>query len=333
MQPQIKAIETVYKGFRFRSRLEARWAVFFDELGVRWEYEREGYDLGGVRYLPDFWLPGERMHVEVKAGPPPVASIPSVYFAGRMGEVLKGVSRECYRPFDVFNMAAWNKTSVNPVRREFLGVDIFYTGPFMTGGGNHCAVHGDADDYAGNESDCFARSLSGIRGADVIFAFLEDHEAFGTLAEIGFAHALKKPIVVGLGGDIANRVTTDVADHGFADINGGARHRHNELWFACSMADMVFAGDRTTVLSQFAEWIRTEHPLPREQKLIDTLARATGENACVVYGDPVEALESNGMFIPLSAETDIRYWRGVDAAAERARQARFEHGQSGASAR
>jgi hypothetical protein len=54
----IKPIETQYKGYRFRSRLEARWAVFFDALGVRWEYEKEGYDLGEAGwYLPDFWLP------------------------------------------------------------------------------------------------------------------------------------------------------------------------------------------------------------------------------------------------------------------------------------
>jgi hypothetical protein len=54
----LKAIETQYKGYRFRSRLEARWAVFFDALGLRWEYEPEGFELGGaVRYLPDFWLP------------------------------------------------------------------------------------------------------------------------------------------------------------------------------------------------------------------------------------------------------------------------------------
>lgn len=53
----IHAIETVYKGYRFRSRLEARWAVFFDALGIRWEYEREGFDLGELGYyLPDFWL-------------------------------------------------------------------------------------------------------------------------------------------------------------------------------------------------------------------------------------------------------------------------------------
>ena len=55
----IKPIETEYKGYRFRSRLEARWAVFFDVCGVRWEYEPEGYDLGdGIYYLPDFLLHG-----------------------------------------------------------------------------------------------------------------------------------------------------------------------------------------------------------------------------------------------------------------------------------
>lgn len=50
----IKAIETNYAGCRFRSRLEARWAVFFDHLSIPWEYEAQGYDIGGRRYLPDF---------------------------------------------------------------------------------------------------------------------------------------------------------------------------------------------------------------------------------------------------------------------------------------
>lgn len=54
---EIKPIETIYKGYKFRSRLEARWAVFFDACNVKWEYEPEGYDLGnGVYYLPDFLL-------------------------------------------------------------------------------------------------------------------------------------------------------------------------------------------------------------------------------------------------------------------------------------
>lgn len=63
----IKAIETVYNGYRFRSRLEARWAVFFDTLGIEYRYEQEGFDLGAVGwYLPDFWLPRYNMWIEVK---------------------------------------------------------------------------------------------------------------------------------------------------------------------------------------------------------------------------------------------------------------------------
>lgn len=53
----MKPIETHYAGCRFRSRLEARWAVFFDTLGIQWEYEFQGYDLPSGWYLPDFWLP------------------------------------------------------------------------------------------------------------------------------------------------------------------------------------------------------------------------------------------------------------------------------------
>lgn len=63
-----KAIETEYNGYRFRSKLEARWAVFFDAMNMRYEYEPEGFELAdGTRYLPDFYLPDLRMYAEVKA--------------------------------------------------------------------------------------------------------------------------------------------------------------------------------------------------------------------------------------------------------------------------
>lgn len=62
----IKAIETQYKGYRFRSRLEARWAVFFDAMSMKWEYEPEGIVLpSGTNYLPDFLIEGG-CYVEVK---------------------------------------------------------------------------------------------------------------------------------------------------------------------------------------------------------------------------------------------------------------------------
>jgi hypothetical protein len=56
----VKAIETKYAGCLFRSRLEARWAVFFETLGLRWEHEPEGFKTSAGWYLPDFrvWYPG-----------------------------------------------------------------------------------------------------------------------------------------------------------------------------------------------------------------------------------------------------------------------------------
>ena len=60
------AIETSYKGRRFRSRLEARWAVLFDARGIQWQYELEGFKTPAGPYLPDFYLPQVSMWAEVK---------------------------------------------------------------------------------------------------------------------------------------------------------------------------------------------------------------------------------------------------------------------------
>jgi hypothetical protein len=58
-------IETLYRGHRFRSRLEAKWAAFFDAAGWRWQYEP--LDLDG--WIPDFVIFGGAMpfFVDVKS--------------------------------------------------------------------------------------------------------------------------------------------------------------------------------------------------------------------------------------------------------------------------
>lgn len=72
---KIKAIETEYNGYRFRSRLEARWAVFFDSLGIEYEYEIEGFEIDGVRYLPDFYIPSIDRWFEIKGKPLSISEI------------------------------------------------------------------------------------------------------------------------------------------------------------------------------------------------------------------------------------------------------------------
>jgi hypothetical protein len=61
-----RAIDTHYRGYKFRSRLEARWAVFFDSAGIAYQYEPQGFVIGDTPYLPDFYLPAHGLWVEIK---------------------------------------------------------------------------------------------------------------------------------------------------------------------------------------------------------------------------------------------------------------------------
>jgi len=57
-----RSMRTEYCGHNFRSRLEARWAVFFNEMTIEWEYEKHKFS----RYTPDFYLPRFDVFLEVK---------------------------------------------------------------------------------------------------------------------------------------------------------------------------------------------------------------------------------------------------------------------------
>lgn len=60
----VRGIRTTYGASRFRSRLEARWAAFFDLVGWRWTYEP--FDVEG--WIPDFLIHGEASFL-VEVGP------------------------------------------------------------------------------------------------------------------------------------------------------------------------------------------------------------------------------------------------------------------------
>lgn len=66
----LKPIETNWRGYRFRSRTEARWAVALTEADFAFEYEKQGFELPSGWYLPDFWLPERKAWLEVKGEEP-----------------------------------------------------------------------------------------------------------------------------------------------------------------------------------------------------------------------------------------------------------------------
>ena len=63
-------VPTRYRGVEYRSRTEARWAVFFDAVDAQATYEPESYNLDGIWYLPDFFVSSWNLFVEIK-GPIP----------------------------------------------------------------------------------------------------------------------------------------------------------------------------------------------------------------------------------------------------------------------
>jgi hypothetical protein len=66
MKYTFKAKEQVYNGVKFRSTLEARWAIFFDACGLNWVYEPECFELDAGNYTPDFYLKKYDLFVEIK---------------------------------------------------------------------------------------------------------------------------------------------------------------------------------------------------------------------------------------------------------------------------
>jgi hypothetical protein len=60
------SIPTVYRGIKFRSKLEADYARWFDSLHILYAYEPEGFCVNNVCYAPDFWLPELKTVFEVK---------------------------------------------------------------------------------------------------------------------------------------------------------------------------------------------------------------------------------------------------------------------------
>lgn len=85
----IHAIPTMYDGVQFRSRLEARWAAFFDVLGWRAEYEERDY----MGYIPDFIvrLPRGELLVEVKPDTSPedlLSHVAKIRRSGYCGDFL-----------------------------------------------------------------------------------------------------------------------------------------------------------------------------------------------------------------------------------------------------
>lgn len=314
----IKAIETKYKGYRFRSRLEARWAVFFDHLGIDWRYEEQGYDLGPKLgwYLPDFYLPKFKEWVEIKprpdGGPPPSWN---VYLAGKMDSDWRtewfGV-----RQTDGDEGEEWSAARIPGTRHRYMGPYLMDRGHGITGEAFHGTEdheweHGRIVRRSGwEESDpaVVGRCLSAIRKADIVIAWIESDDCHGTFAELGYAFALNKKIV------LVHPTWFDPSP----------------CWFPFRLSYCVISDMDAPQPQEIARMARLPAWVTEEEEKVNAVASQSSGRGYVMYGDPIDNLASFGTYIP-HAVLDKHIIGGgkIQAAASAARTARFEHGERG----
>lgn len=332
MTGEIKAIETVYKGYRFRSRLEARWAVFFENAGIKWEYEKEGFDLGTLGwYLPDFYLPLNKMWIEIK---------PQSYSCERKRIYMAGkITQNGWRS----NIVSAIRDYPPPSKGEFINVDGYpldYVGPFFLSCDHGCShgekthgvapsccisereaatalnldeskFHGGKNTYSNSViNKCFA----GINKADTVFVWIDCVDCYATLIEAGYSYANKKDLRVGISESIKPRISYQEKTEG--------RLGTHELWFVQNMANGFVFSDTAKKAFDFLY----KDVLPEPERKLKTLADSKKESYSLVYGDPVEFKCGGGQISPSLFEIDRDTF---NAAATKARSARFEFGEQG----
>lgn len=311
----IKAIETVYNGYRFRSRLEARWAVFFDELGVKWTYEQEGYDLGAAGwYLPDFALEVEdslRCFVEVK--PEKTTARQRLYLAGKFTGGIIHKDENDWRENLISLKGENTDWSLSIFRRHSASrCGLTYVGPYpvdLTSGHGgdygHFEENGWIDPTRADRCEVLHDCLDSIKLCNVFFAWIDSLDCYGTLAEIGYAYALGKRIYIGYPSQLNVR----------------------ELWFSFGMAEKWIEAD--TPEEAFYNFF----PLDEEEVKAKALASQAERWTFIVYGDPMHknySMFGSSFFLRHCENLGVICRcdaQAIERAALAARSARFEHGE------
>jgi hypothetical protein len=319
----ITAIDTVYKGYRFRSRLEARWALFFDLVDLRWEYETEPLSVNGEAYLPDFRIyPYQNrdaaVYLEVKpnkGGTTP--TWPRVYLAGKCSEEHEWRGEAAGKGEDI-NWPDW-RSSEHFTTME--GVSFLKCGPFP--GDFHGMRNNTPHARDEGTENILNQCRWAIRRATMICAHLSTNDAFGTLTELGFAAALDTPISL----TITENLVINQQYAGELPIiqRGNAWYPTHDLWFVEQLVgsskqnSVAYVRSEAEARAYHAVFIQQN--VAREIRLITGLAARHGAVA-IVFGDPLDVARSssalcNGFDLPVFVMASMNQ-------AEAARAHRFD---------
>ena len=142
-EDDVKGLPTKYDGTQFRSRTEARHAMFFDLSGIQYHYEYEGFDLDGVWYVPDFYLPRLQSWIEIKPFPPTEEEQEKCERLARATEMSTFcfVGNPSSHPFDKGSAYAWTPAQNFNRDSSYNFIQCYKCGAICIGSLNHTYVH------------------------------------------------------------------------------------------------------------------------------------------------------------------------------------------------
>ncbi len=182
---------------------------------------------------------------------------PKVYLAGKITKhgwrdaiVMSGHTAGHWVDYDDGVDIDWNSGDIwepeNTPREWSLRENPRYaiTGPFFVGCDHGC-THGKSthaiaggcvqSHYGEMRDEARRLCLAAIRGSDIVFAWLDDATAYGTIAEIGYASALGKRIVVAVPPCPTERVHEWVQEARNDVYQTCGCMRHGDTWFVTGM--------------------------------------------------------------------------------------------------
>jgi len=176
---------------------------------------------------------------------------PTIYFAGKISK--NGWRNSIVRwGIAVGDGSQDERDLFNPYHRREQDA-FYYGGPFFVRCNNGCGyqpmAHGSASCggfFRPHERhpQILAINLERIRRADLVFAFINEVDCFGTLIELGAALRRPRPLVVSFGPDLLPA-------------------QRQELWMAECGATRIYEGSVETTWRQFAtEFLPLYRPPP-----------------------------------------------------------------------
>lgn len=146
----MRSRQTIFKhgGYEMRSHSETRWAGLMDSLSINWLYEPRLIKTRHGHYLPDFYLPGAGVFVEVKGPGPTVVEvekaedaeaatgIPVIFAYGKPEMIGAELAHGVVAYFNAGNRVAFSTRELGALVRQ--NYDMHTYAAFMTAGEHQC---------------------------------------------------------------------------------------------------------------------------------------------------------------------------------------------------